>query len=406
MRITQRRLTSQRHSWRTEDLLETAKVTAMIENCAIYLPTAAVDFAALLPGGVLRKPNRYEFPTEAGRITVNIASPKDLPDHLNGLRHYVVSLRNTDIQMERALALIDEVQMILGVELPAPIAPDSAAFASLTGLFQTLGGFMFVNDSILTKDGFLVGPMTYPEPVMEPIATVQIDSRTQALVPEHMRQIRERTLAALAERGFGCAPNLPISERETVRPAEEIARRFAALGALYLYVSAPEDFITTEALKTMIGSNGLKSALTDEEAAILTMSRPKAHAEYDHMIGWKLENMWPLAWLFGFEPEPPFYEGQLSHDVINSMIAFLPGQTRTLAEFVTGTPLRPTAEIVELEDRFYCAHNAVRNAQLGHPGVPPDFDPLADGGAIHERRHALTWCLSPGVDWEETDLST
>ena len=34
------------------------------------------------------------------------------------------------------------------------------------------------------------------------------------------------------------------------------------------------------------------------------------------------------------------------------------------------------------------------------------FDPMGNGGVIHERRHSLTWMLSKGINWEETDLST
>lgn len=56
--------------------------------------------------------------------------------------------------------------------------------------------------------------------------------------------------------------------------------------------------------------------------------------------------------------------------------------------------------------RFYCCHNAVRSAQLGGKTVPDGFHPVMNGGVIHERRHALTWCLSPGVAWDDTDLST
>lgn len=387
----------------------------MIKNCAIYLPTAAVDFAALLPGGssdrrLFRKPTRYEFPTEAGQVTLNITYAKDRPDHIDGLRGYVAQLENTDMLKKKAFALIDEVQMILGVELPAPIALDSAAFSSLTGLLQTFGGFMFVNDSILTSDGFLVGPITYPPPVMEPTATVRIDpdkiTASQAMAPEQMRLLRNRTLAALDERGFRCTANLPMGDSQTLRPVEEIARRFAALGTLFRYVAMGEDVITTEALAAIIMRDGLKQAMTAEEIAIITKDRPSAHAEHADTIGWKLENMWPLAWVFGFEPEPPFHAGQLSGDVIRPMIKFLPGTERSLTTFITANALRPTADIIELEDRFYCAHNAVRSAQLGHPTVPADFHPVADGGAIHERRHALTWCLSPGVAWNETDLST
>ena len=48
----------------------------------------------------------------------------------------------------------------------------------------------------------------------------------------------------------------------------------------------------------------------------------------------------------------------------------------------------------------------MRSAQLGSDTVPEGFHPVGDGGTVHERRHALTWILSAGVDWDETDLST
>lgn len=67
---------------------------------------------------------------------------------------------------------------------------------------------------------------------------------------------------------------------------------------------------------------------------------------------------------------------------------------------------RKDAEVDALEDLFYCAHNAVRSAQLGHDTVPPGFHAVVDGGVVHERRHALPWALSLGVAWDDTDLST
>lgn len=51
--------------------------------------------------------------------------------------------------------------------------------------------------------------------------------------------------------------------------------------------------------------------------------------------------------------------------------------------------------------------STVRGAQLGNASmVPARFHPVMDGGAIHERRHSLTWILSPGIDWDDTDMST
>jgi hypothetical protein len=48
----------------------------------------------------------------------------------------------------------------------------------------------------------------------------------------------------------------------------------------------------------------------------------------------------------------------------------------------------------------------VRSAQLGGKTVPNNFDPIGNGGVIHERRHALTWMLSKGTTWDNTDVST
>jgi hypothetical protein len=41
-------------------------------------------------------------------------------------------------------------------------------------------------------------------------------------------------------------------------------------------------------------------------------------------------------------------------------------------------------------------------------GPPParDVPPRVRRRVVHERRHALTWALSPGTPWDETDLST
>jgi hypothetical protein len=60
-----------------------------------------------------------------------------------------------------------------------------------------------------------------------------------------------------------------------------------------------------------------------------------------------------------------------------------------------------------MEDLFYCAYSAVRSAVYGGAAsVPERFDPMVNGLVIQERRHALTWMVSPGVAWQETDRST
>lgn len=121
----------------------------------------------------------------------------------------------------------------------------------------------------------------------------------------------------------------------------------------------------------------------------------------------EMENMWALAWVLGFDPAPPFFQGQLPNDIKDRMIfEFLPFLDVRISNFVETRRPRSPDEVGELEDVYYCTHNAVRSAQMGEDTVPQEFHPIRDGGATHERRHALTWSLSPGTDWDDTDLST
>jgi Domain of unknown function (DUF4272) len=124
-------------------------------------------------------------------------------------------------------------------------------------------------------------------------------------------------------------------------------------------------------------------------------------------IGWRMENMWSLAWVLGFQPAPDLAASQMADEVIRAMILdFLPGLDAGSDALLARARPRSAMEVVEMEYRFYCAHNAVRSAQLGGDTVSAGFDPIAHGGAVHERRHSLSWCIAPGTAWGDTDLST
>ena len=89
------------------------------------------------------------------------------------------------------------------------------------------------------------------------------------------------------------------------------------------------------------------------------------------------------------------------------LFEFMGGFDQSIDELMQKTSLRSNGRVNALEDYFYCAHNAVRSAQVGSPEtVPVDFDPMVHGGAVHERRHGHAGCVSPGVGWDDTDLST
>jgi hypothetical protein len=225
------------------------------------------------------------------------------------------------------------------------------------------------------------------------------------MLPE---QIRDHSLTFLESRGFRVASSLPMPDpAQTLRPATEIAARLMALDALFTWVAFPEDIADSERLNGYIERNHLLEWMTEEEREIVSLSRQEAEQQHIDTIGWKLENMWPLAWALGFSPEPAIESAIIEDTVMRTILYdFLPGLDSTIEALLQKSESRSPEEVIILEDRFYCAHNAVRSAQLGSDTVLEDFDPIMHGGVIYERRHSLTWCLSPQEDWDDTDLST
>jgi hypothetical protein len=218
--------------------------------------------------------------------------------------------------------------------------------------------------------------------------------------------VRAGNLKRLAAAGFNAASWLPLHEPTSrLRSAREIAARASALVALFFWVAVPATSLSDKDLRARLDRDGLREALTDDERAILKLARERAHRENVDGIGWRLENMWPLAWVLGFEPVPSFDGAMIDGATIDAMLDFIGGKLGVDALLERATP-RSNAEVVALEDLFYCAHNAARSAQLGSKTVPADFNPVVGGGVVHERRHALTWATSPGTAWDDTDLST
>jgi hypothetical protein len=220
-------------------------------------------------------------------------------------------------------------------------------------------------------------------------------------------EMRKRNVARLRELGFRVAPSLPVGRGHArLRAAREIAMRLCALDALFMWVSASEDDAPTNRVRAYADRSNLRAAMTGTERKLFETPRAKARAHVD-TIGWRLENMWPLAWVLGFDKEPDVSGAMISTRVIRAMLLrFMPRIDASVDDLLAKVKRRRESEVMTLEDLFYCAHNAARSAQLGEKTVPKGFDPIASGGVIHERRHALTWATSPRVSWAETDLST
>jgi hypothetical protein len=191
---------------------------------------------------------------------------------------------------------------------------------------------------------------------------------------------------------------LPDPSRR-LRPVEEIATRLLSLDALFTWAALPESDASSEHIVTYMQVNHLREALTPEERAIVDLSRGEAYARHRDRVGWRLENMYGLGWVLGYDPEPSVELGQSPDQLSQAIVEYFGlGPNMTVARLLEQARLRPVAEVIALEDRFRCAHRA---AQIGRTAVPDGFHPIFDGGAICERCHALSWCLSPGVAWED-----
>ena len=218
---------------------------------------------------------------------------------------------------------------------------------------------------------------------------------------------RKANLGWLGKRGFKVAAWLPLAGQRELRPLREIAARLMALDVVCTWVMYTEEQVASNRLRASAKRSGLERFMTPSEKRIWKLSRVAAHRAHVDSIGWRLENMWPLAWVLGFKQTPKLDGAMIGKRVIGGMITkTLPKLTEGISVLIERAEPRSLKAVIALEDRFYCCHNAVRSAQLGGKTLPKGFHPVLNGGVIHERRHALTWCLSPGVAWDKTDLST
>ena len=219
-----------------------------------------------------------------------------------------------------------------------------------------------------------------------------------------MTESRLKSISICLSGGFTPARSLPTELNRQIRPSIEIALRLHAIKGLVLWLMAPKEVLPDKKILNFIEQNQLRDFMTEEERLILNSSRDDEAIR--NSIGWKFENAWSLAWYFGYvEPEisGKMMSGEQMQDILMNHTCSL---DENVKDWIKKQDVISEERLIQKEDLFYCLHNAVRSAQFGRETVPKGFDPNANGGVIHERRHALTWMLSKDTKWEETDLST
>lgn len=219
-----------------------------------------------------------------------------------------------------------------------------------------------------------------------------------------MTERRKESMAICLGAGFKPAGSLPTELDRQLRPSIEIASRLNAIKALVLWLMVPEENLPGEKIINHVIANQLEEYMSDDEKIILGSPRDDEAAR--NLIGWKFENAWPLAWYFGYQEPDIQGEMMTSEQMQEILMNYSCPLTERVNDWALGKETVSEESILQKEDLFYCLHNAVRSAQLGKNTVPAGFDPIGNGGVIHERRHSLTWMLSKGIAWDDTDLST
>ena len=219
-----------------------------------------------------------------------------------------------------------------------------------------------------------------------------------------MTDLRLNNVSICLDAGFRPTNSLPTEFERKIRPSIEIAKRLHAIKAFVLWLWVPEENMPNEKVLDFVDKNQLKTFMSKDEINIFNSSR--TDNELRHLISWKLENAWSLAWYFGYV-EPNILGQSITEQEIEGILHnYMCDINKDLEEWVEIQKTVSEDKLKQKEDLFYCLHNAVRSAQIGRETVPKGFDPIVNGGVIHERRHSLTWMLSDGLSWDETDLST
>ncbi|MDI9310536.1 MAG: DUF4272 domain-containing protein [Limnohabitans sp.] len=219
-----------------------------------------------------------------------------------------------------------------------------------------------------------------------------------------MTDVRLENISICINAGFIPAASLPTELERQLRPKIEIAKRLNAITSIILWLLSTEEDISSEEIINFVATNELDLFLTTDEKEILSASRDDQDLKDN--IGWKFENAWPLAWYFGYKVPDITGEMMTGQQMQEVIFDYTCPFNEKIEDWIKTINTVTNEDLMKTEDLFYCLHNAVRSAQMGSQTVPLTFDPIGNGGVIHERRHSLTWMLSDGIEWDETDLST
>lgn len=239
-------------------------------------------------------------------------------------------------------------------------------------------------------------PTQYPENCNPPKSSLANDGYNELAV------IRSQSLAAITQLGLELtptAPSLPTALR--LRSIEEIAARLLGLGAVFSWVSTSESLVPRTAILRAINSRDLERFISREEREVLALGRSEASQNFSRTIGWKLEYMWPLAWVLGFDVEPTVdvkhIDASTSRQIVHQ---FLQNMQHSVESLTDRSSLRSNQQVLGLYDLLLCAQHSIEENGWAVSNQTTLDQRQRQAKVVYQRRMALLWCLSPGLAWD------
>lgn len=214
---------------------------------------------------------------------------------------------------------------------------------------------------------------------------------SQAQLPELASATarRQRSFAAMKERGFTIMPKHPVittNEEVILRTPQEVAHRVVCLMGVAIQAEAAGQFDSTAFIKKA----GAWDAVSPEEKEFL------AKNEKSSTLTWRYEAINTLLWALGKVDELPFPSGQSNAGELIKMVTGDP------AGLIANAKLRDIDEILDQADLHYRGIWLARTEKRLKEGKVK-----LDKSVTYERLYALNWLRRyRNADWDDIETDS
>jgi hypothetical protein len=356
-------------------------------------------------------------------VTCNEMPAREVPDHLQGFRGYVLGIYGgkPDERGEQILDRIGYTRLVVGVVVEPKCDTAGRAEQVLGALAYGMEALMFFGNALYDKDSRLIlapdGSFDEAADVLGPVAD-KIKDRVQVRLPEgeevqptaNQAARYERVLEQLARHKvptLDSALHIEDDDEVRLREPQEVARRALVLSAVTLLADGGD---RGQAVG-LIEKFGLWPAVSPREKKFLKAKR--TDPDEARQLLWRLEGLWVLVWALG-DLDLGWPSGMCDVPRLTEVVTGYEGR----ADFLTKAKLRPRAQILDAVQLTLLIHWAVRDALVHDRAVPADLDWSGKAkmtsvrecpavGVVAERHHALNWLRCFGdADWDDVDTPT